>query len=545
MRYELLWVEGLIASLLLVALAAACAARWSRPWLGRGILLLAALVPGGLGAGATVYCLTILGDESDAWMPVPTWLTFTLSWTLAFCLGTWLVMRAALRRPVPEAPPAAAAWPRLGLALVLAAAVLVQRTTFANLDLALKVQLANLRTEGGTLVIATLPPRVPDRDNAALVYEKAFPLLPAVDKVPSPQREKLPGWQNLDPAKIDFEDKDLLDFLKRLGPGLALLRQAAAMPDCWFESNDAYPQDPLGSFGGGVGNFRSGASYLALDALAHAAASDTRTALEDVAAMYGLARHLNDPAAVAFLVANSIEADAGRTLEAVFDLAPVRPEDPPRLTIEEGARVYPRMRRSLRFDEALNYSVFGVYEPKGTMTWLRFLLLSPWFPPGVSDAPLTHLFVSRGDFIEYRRAMAEARRLASRPYYEVHDDLEAFKQVHSGRHQGVAMLGLPAVGPLFVAAAVADARREVARTALALTAYRQKHGRFPERLDQLVPEFLRAVPVDPFDGQPLRLRRAGDNLLVYSIGPNRVDDGGTPSGAGANEGDLVFRLRGR
>ena len=51
------------------------------------------------------------------------------------------------------------------------------------------------------------------------------------------------------------------------------------------------------------------------------------------------------------------------------------------------------------------------------------------------------------------------------------------------------------------------ALRQTARTGLALTAYRRKNGTYPERLEQLVPAWLTSVPLDPHDGQPLRMKR--------------------------------------
>ncbi len=44
----------------------------------------------------------------------------------------------------------------------------------------------------------------------------------------------------------------------------------------------------------------------------------------------------------------------------------------------------------------------------------------------------------------------------------------------------------------------------LAQTGIALEQYRRKHGNFLETLEQLIPEFLTAVPLDPFDGKPLR-----------------------------------------
>lgn len=83
-----------------------------------------------------------------------------------------------------------------------------------------------------------------------------------------------------------------------------------------------------------------------------------------------------------------------------------------------------------------------------------------------------------------------------------------------------------------------------ATVALAAERYRQARGAWPESPAALVPEFLPAVPVDPFDGQPLRWRRTADGVVVYCLGPDGIDDGGAidaakPNGPGT---DLGFRL---
>jgi len=62
--------------------------------------------------------------------------------------------------------------------------------------------------------------------------------------------------------------------------------------------------------------------------------------------------------------------------------------------------------------------------------------------------------------------------------------------------------------------------------AVAVEQFRRKNGRLPEKLDELVPEFLEKVPLDPFDGQPLRYVVQEDEYKIYSVGENRVDDGG-------------------
>ena len=51
-------------------------------------------------------------------------------------------------------------------------------------------------------------------------------------------------------------------------------------------------------------------------------------------------------------------------------------------------------------------------------------------------------------------------------------------------------------------------------------------GRRPQTLDELVPDFLPSVPLDPFDGQPFRYNP--DKGVIYSVGTSLKDLGGLP-----------------
>lgn len=59
---------------------------------------------------------------------------------------------------------------------------------------------------------------------------------------------------------------------------------------------------------------------------------------------------------------------------------------------------------------------------------------------------------------------------------------------------------------------------------LALRRFELAHGRMPGSLDELVPTYLAALPLDPFDGQPMRWE--AQKRWVYSVGNNGVDDRG-------------------
>jgi len=61
---------------------------------------------------------------------------------------------------------------------------------------------------------------------------------------------------------------------------------------------------------------------------------------------------------------------------------------------------------------------------------------------------------------------------------------------------------------------------------IALEAYADEHGDYPEQLAALEPEWVDRVPTDPTNGQPLRYQRDDGRFTLHSYGPNEQNDGG-------------------
>jgi hypothetical protein len=76
-----------------------------------------------------------------------------------------------------------------------------------------------------------------------------------------------------------------------------------------------------------------------------------------------------------------------------------------------------------------------------------------------------------------------------------------------------------------------------------MTRFRLDHGKLPSGLDELVPKYLESIPADPFDGKPLRLAVKEDRRIIYSVGPDGVDDGGVDIHGKEGKGDVIFTLR--
>lgn len=78
--------------------------------------------------------------------------------------------------------------------------------------------------------------------------------------------------------------------------------------------------------------------------------------------------------------------------------------------------------------------------------------------------------------------------------------------------------------------------------ALSARRYRLLHQRWPPTLAELVPRLLPATPIDPFDGQPLRLRLDGERLRIYSVGGDLRDDRGEKDPVIGIDFDIVVEV---
>lgn len=93
------------------------------------------------------------------------------------------------------------------------------------------------------------------------------------------------------------------------------------------------------------------------------------------------------------------------------------------------------------------------------------------------------------------------------------------------------------------------AEMRCAAAGIACERYRQKNGRWPESLAALVPEYFPAVPLDPFDANPLRLKQVPDGIVIYSIGLDGIDDlgnlGRDNNPTGTDEGFRLWNVKDR
>ena len=87
------------------------------------------------------------------------------------------------------------------------------------------------------------------------------------------------------------------------------------------------------------------------------------------------------------------------------------------------------------------------------------------------------------------------------------------------------------VSPNFSKSSTAFARNDAGNAlwlvALALRAHKLERGSYPTSIRVLVPRYLKTIPADPFGGgEALRYKRVGRSYLLWSVGPDGIDNNG-------------------
>ena len=137
------------------------------------------------------------------------------------------------------APTVAGNWPRGKLAIALGVAVALHLMTFWNLDLAARQQAENLRGEAGALALSVAPPRIADSENAAILYEQAEEGLLPLSRPRSGRRST--SWETRPSRGSIPRTPSCAVCFRRYAAVLALLREAASKPNCYFERDYSWP----------------------------------------------------------------------------------------------------------------------------------------------------------------------------------------------------------------------------------------------------------------------------------------------------------------
>lgn len=331
------------------------------------------------------------------------------------------------------------------------------------------------------------------------------------------------------------EIEDVEAFLAKYAESMRLLHEAAdrggaARYDLKFERG-------FGMLLEHVQKLRGGARMLSLEAHVRAHRGDAHGAADSIHAMNVLGNSLEqEPVMVSQLVRIAV---GGMSVDLCRHLLPhveFSDEDLQRLAEDfRSVRYKEGFRRSLVGERAVGIQT--IRNPAGDDA------VGGGLPAGAGPT----LGLNRNDDLcQYLALLERMIAAAGKPmpqarneFDKVDTELGTLRKSKLGkvRYTLTALL-LPAMSAALDAAARGNAMNEAAMTAIAIERYRRDRGQIPKDLEQLVPDFLKQLPTDPFDGKPLRYVVKDGEYLLYSVGKNGVDDGGQ----GDYDPDIVFRV---
>ena len=365
----------------------------------------------------------------------------------------------------------------------------------------------------------------PDDQNGALLIEPLLPWLTQIHEARAKDLKTLPivGEADLPPLGqrwSDETDRLVAQKLEAWSDQLATIDRLKDYPGGRFPLPT--PPNALDWFFPNLWPLIGSVKLKGLEVVYRASHGNTSSLVDDVVVMLRHGQLLeNEPILISALAANATDRLTIQTIEQVCGLITLEPAQLDQLeqmlvALENNDRFY----WSLLGERAFFIGATNDVLAGGSWADMPFDLSKLSGLPGIQGWLKRDQVVGIGLYNRIIR-VAQDRREAARVAREV--------EVETGRLPSYYVLTrmlVPSIERYCELSLQSVAQVRTGRTALAVERYRIDTGRFPDRLDQLVPKYLDNVPADPFDDQPLRYRQDDDRAVIYSVSSNLTDDGG-------------------
>ncbi len=385
-------------------------------------------------------------------------------------------------------------------------------------------------------------PRFPDNANNALIIEQIVAGKPADWPSADVQQQlgNLHSEKQLSPGQLLLLKKEM----ERSPSTIALIRTLAGVPNGYQKIN--WTPDGISTLLPLVQQSRTIAQIAMFDATLRAQENDIDGALESCRAIL-VAGRSNDPSftLIQGLVRFAIQAVCLNGVERT--LAQGEPSEAALAALQsllEDELAQPILQEGFRGERAMTYRAidfaFKDSNAQSNFAGLAIPLVSQAGPFGRILAFALTPFMGSAESnqimcLETLTELIEVTKLPETQQDPTFARIDAMAK--DWRQPMLFRMLLPAVTKVREADLRSKARLRSAVASIAAERYRRKHGAWPEKLETLVPAELKEVGIDPYNGEPLIFKRLPDGLVIYSVGSNRIDDGGLLGGA-----DIGFRL---
>ncbi len=418
-------------------------------------------------------------------------------------------------------------WKRNGRRLAATCLALAAIWTATNIyaTILLNRELEAIRQRGEPLTMAELaPPPVPDNQNAALAYERAYKTL-----------KKLPwtGGMEWNPTTIHGGLKKPLSpqqvslirrcVLQQCRPAIEMTRQASRLP--LYRSSMNWSQSATTLEFTQLAPLRELARLMNAAAIQEAQDGQTEQAIADVGVIYYLGEHIaSDPVLVPLLVSVAINNMGHDALAQVFEYSKLTAAQ--QIAVEA---IFPRLdqeenyARAMRGERTCIHSTFqeliasqttmlevskliGGSEDAADNVYMSVLFLMSTRFGRILWCPMIKL--DEVWFLRSNPANTQPLSLTSVPDYAIFTKL--FLQSYQNAHAGVER---------------ANDLENIARIALALNVWKNTHKTYPKYLSAFK-TFQMPSLQNALNRKTIGYKTEGNQFLLYSFGVNRRDDGG-------------------
>lgn len=375
-------------------------------------------------------------------------------------------------------------------------------------------RLAALRADGYPTTLAELAKYTrlpPDKANAADVYTRAFEAyVPPVDEgnVPLMGEAEWPERGAPLPGPMTTAIAQSLAANEKC---LALLHEAGAVEDCryeWDYRDTLRPWEPLPHWAGA----RSCVFLLWVSAVDHAFRGETDAVVMDVRDGLRLTNSMRrEPGAYSHQMRIGMLACVLVGLERTMSATSFTEQQLADLDILLAAS-----------ESALDLEKTMITERCIAIEEIRARRFGRWpipYLPGIRGSGIP-------DTLDYTEKCIKAAGLPvterRQRFGELLKELDGLSFVHAA----IKTCAPKYTRNLITYDTRVHAHISLARTALAVERYQLARGELPRQLEQLVPTYIRQVPIDPFDGKPVRYKRMDPGYRLYSVLDDGKDDGG-------------------
>lgn len=192
-------------------------------------------------------------------------------------------------------------------------------------------------------------------------------------------------------------------------------------------------------------------------------------------------------------------------------------------------------------EEAVGLSFFAYFDGQQTPPKIVTVEIGPLDLPPLLN--LYRVFLLSDDLGAFRNVFGRYHQACAREFHETRGLWKDYDGIMKREQAGICTRSIvPMLEGTVEQAQWACALRRAASLGVLLYRYQARHGRFPDRLEELPPELISIVPRDPYDGKPMRMKPTEEGCVIYAVGPDMNDNLGSPLDEKKESGDIVFRV---